>query len=96
MKLTFLGRSYEVPASIQIDSNSAHYPQIQLIYRGNTFQCTLPLETVAEGIEMDEPIVSLIYRGNTYDHKLQPPSPIKGWMQSTGGGSLAKAGAEIY
>ena len=75
MKLTFRGNSYEVPAPIQLGSDSTDRPKIKLIYRGNTFDYTPRLVVVSEEVETDGSTVTLIYRGNTYERKLQPPKP---------------------
>ena len=75
MKLTFRGNSYEVPAPIQLGSDSTERLKIKLIYRGNTFDYTPRPVVVSEEVERDGPTVTLIYRGNTYERKLQPPKP---------------------
>jgi hypothetical protein len=74
-ELTFCGNPYEVPAPIQLGSDSTAQPKIKLIYRGNTFDYTPRPVVVSEEVETDGPTVTLIYRANTYDRKLQPPKP---------------------
>jgi hypothetical protein len=91
MKLTFRGLSYEVPAPIQLGSDSTEQPKIKLIYRGNTFDYTPCPVVVSEEVERDGPTVTLIYRGNTYERKLQPSKPYQNPVGSTGVGSSRSA-----
>ncbi|GFE71061.1 DUF4278 domain-containing protein [Chroococcus sp. FPU101] len=75
MKLTFRGNSYNVPAPIQLGSDSTEQPKIKLIYRGNVYYYTPRPVVVSEKVETDQPTVTLIYRGNTYERQLLGSMP---------------------
>lgn len=72
MKLTYRGNPYEVPAPVQLSSNSTEQPKIKLIYRGNTIDYVPP--PAVEVDNTDWVTITLTYRGNTYQRKIQPPS----------------------
>jgi hypothetical protein len=72
MKLTYRGNFYQVPAPIQLVSNSIEQPKIKLVYRGNAIDYLSRPVVIRESNKTDCPTVNLIYRGNSYECKLQP------------------------
>jgi Domain of unknown function (DUF4278) len=75
MKLSFRGKSYEVPDPTEPVADSTDRPKFKLIYRGYTYDYTPPPVAVSEEDKTDWPTVTLFYRGNTYERKLPPPKP---------------------
>jgi Domain of unknown function (DUF4278) len=75
MKLTYRGISYEVPAPIQLGSDSTDQPKIKLIYRGNIYDYTPRPVVVSQEDKTDWSTVTLIYRGTTYQRQIQPSKP---------------------
>jgi Domain of unknown function (DUF4278) len=71
MKLTYRGSAYEIPASIQLGSDSMDQPKIKLIYRGHIYYITPCSVVVPEAVKTDEPTVTLVYRGSIYERKPQ-------------------------
>lgn len=72
MQLTYRGNFYQVPAPIQLDSNSIEQPKIKLVYRGNAIDY-MPSSVVISGVgKTDCLAMNLIYRGNSYERELQP------------------------
>lgn len=70
MKIIYRGNSYQVPAPIQVNCDSAPQPQYKLIYRGNTINYTPCPLVVAQEDKTDGLTVNLIYRGNTYQRQM--------------------------
>ncbi len=69
MQLTYRGSTYEMPAPIQFDFVVNDQPKTKLIYRGQQYDYTPPIERPKTVSSIDQ-VVALTYQGNTYQHPL--------------------------